>query len=127
MYIGLKNIQNLFSDLPNLLTASDGIHCLTGWAKLESAPHPYTNHLLYTCVYSNDLDTHGFAGGTEMHLLCIASPGADLAAAARRFPDTVSLLMLESDRAGLYHSPALFQYAVRRRNVRTDAAGISLL
>ena len=97
MYIGLKNIQNLFSDLPNLLTASDGIHCLTGWTKLESAPHPYTNHLLYTCVYSNDLDTHGFAGGTEMHLLCMAAPGTDLAAAARRFPDTVSLLMLESE------------------------------
>ena len=98
MYIGLKNIQNLFSDLPNLLTASDGIHCLTGWTKLESAPHPYTNHLLYTCIYDNELDTDAFAGETEMHLLCIASPGADLAAAARRFPDTVSLLMLESDR-----------------------------
>lgn len=98
MYIGLKNIQNLFSDLPSLLTASDGIHCLTGWTKLESAPHPYTNHLLYTCIYDNELDTDAFAGEIEIHLLCIASPGADLAAAARRFPDTVSLLMLESDR-----------------------------
>ena len=32
-----------------------------------------------------------------MHLLCMAAPGTDLAAAARRFPDTVSLLMLESE------------------------------
>lgn len=78
MYIGLKNIQHLFSNFPNLLTNSDGIHCLTGWTKLASAVQPYTNHLLYTCSYTRNFNPAEFPFTEETHLLCIVKPGTDL-------------------------------------------------
>lgn len=94
MYIGLKNIQHLFSDLPHLLTGSDGIHCLTGWNKLATTPRPYTDHLLYVCEYSQDFDLSSFTD--EMHVLCIAAPGLDLKLCSQKFPDTLSLLLIET-------------------------------
>lgn len=96
MYIGLKNIQHLFADAPSLLTNSDGIHCLTGWTKLASAVQPYTNHLLYACDYEKDFQFHAFPWKKDMHLLCIVRPGTVLAEIARKFPDFVSLLILEA-------------------------------
>lgn len=99
MYIGLKNIQHLFSDFPNLLTNSDGIHCLTGWTKLASAVQPYMNHLLYTCTYDDSFSPASFPLVKEMHLLCIVRPGTDLQEVSEKFPDFLSLLILESDNA----------------------------
>ena len=51
MYLGLKNIQELFSDLPTKLINSDGIHCLTGWTHFYSAPSSYVPYLLYAGEY----------------------------------------------------------------------------
>ena len=99
MYIGLKNIQHLFSDSPNLLTNSDGLHCLTGWTKLASAVQPYMNHLLYACTYDDSFSPAGFPLVKEMHLLCIVRPGTDLQEVSEKFPDFLSLLILESDNA----------------------------
>lgn len=94
MYIGLKNIQYLFSSFSNLLTNSDGIHCLTGWTKLTSAPGPYTDHLLYACEYSDALEAFPFT--KDMHVLCIIKEGTDLSAAAEKFPAYLSLLLIEN-------------------------------
>ncbi|MCI9151785.1 MAG: PucR family transcriptional regulator [Lachnospiraceae bacterium] len=94
MYIGLRNIQNIFSKNSTLLTHSDGLHCLTGWTKLDDAPRPYTDHLLYVCRYSDSLASCAFA--REMHLLCIVEEGHNLSTAASAFPDHVSLLLVES-------------------------------
>ena len=96
MYIGLKNIQHLFSNFPNLLTNSDGIHCLTGWTKLASAVQPYTNHLLYTCSYTRNFNPAEFPFTEETHLLCIVKPGTDLTEISGKFPDSLSLLVLEA-------------------------------
>lgn len=94
MYIGLKNIQNLFSTYSTLLTNSDGIHCLTGWTKLNDADGPYTDHLLYTCKYSDTLMSLPL--NENMHILCIVDKGSDLYAIAKKFPVGLSLLLLES-------------------------------
>jgi len=94
MYIGLKNIQHLFSDFPNLLTNSDGIHCLTGWIKSTNSPEPFTNHLLYTYEYSEDFVSFLFT--ENMHVLCIVAEGTDLRTAAEKFPAFLSLLLIES-------------------------------
>lgn len=99
MYIGLKNIQHLFCNSHNLLTGSDGIHCLTGWTKLTSAIKPYTNHLLYTCHSADTPDPGIYPLTKETHLLCIAKSGEDLGEISRRFPDFVSLLLVESSSA----------------------------
>lgn len=92
MYIGLKNIQHLFSKQDTLLTNSDGIHCLTGWTKLHSAPQPYTDHLLYACEYREELLS--FSYEKDMHLLCIVEENTDLETLAARFPQDLSLLLL---------------------------------
>ena len=94
MYIGLKNIQNLFSTYSTLLTNSDGIHCLTGWTKLNDALPPYTDHLLYTCKYSDDL--MDLPLNENMHILCIVDNGTNLYTIADKFPVQPSLLILES-------------------------------
>lgn len=95
MYIGLKNIQILFSHLPNYLTGSDGIHCLTGWERLNIAPTPYTSHLLYVCEYSESLNSFPFT--EDMHVLCIVRSGSDITKIAFDFPTYVSLLLVEQD------------------------------
>lgn len=101
MYVGLKNIQILFSDFPNHLTASDGIHCMTGWGKLNDAPYPYSSHLLYTCEYSESLSRFSFT--EDMHILCIVKPGTDLMEAAKIFPNDVSLLLIKHDDSELIY------------------------
>ena len=101
MYVGLKNIQHLFSKQRTLLTNSDGIHCLTGWTKLASAPVPYSGHLLYACEYWEELPEFPFE--KDMHLLCIVEKGTDLNEIAARFPEHLSLLLLEQ-------SPAVAAY-----------------
>lgn len=93
MYIGLKSIQSLFSDYSTLLTHSDGIHCLTGWTKLLTAPSPHTDHLLYTCEYKDNMDFSIFTDA--IHVLCIVEKGLNLATVSQRFPDTLSLLLIE--------------------------------
>lgn len=94
MYIGLKNIQHLFSDFPNLLTNSDGFHCFTGWTKLADSPELFTDHLLYTCEYSEDLVLFPFA--EDMHVLCIVKKDTNLRTVAEKFPAFLSLLLIES-------------------------------
>lgn len=93
MYIGLKNIQSLFAAHASLLAHSDGTHCLTGWTKFASAPFPLSDHLLYTCTYSDDMDFSSFTG--NIHILCIVDEGLDLTAISAKFPDTLSLLLIE--------------------------------
>lgn len=92
MYVGLKNIQHLFSDLPNYLTGSDNIHCLTGWGKLFDSPTPYTSHLLYVCEYCEGLGDFDFH--SEMHLLCIVKQDMDLKDLAQDFPDHIDILFI---------------------------------
>lgn len=94
MYIGLKNIQSLFHSYSNLLTNSDGVHCLTGWVLLSNAPKPYSNHLLYAFEYDSN-----FAWNTlnsNIHLLCIVPDSTDLPSIAEQFPPSVSLLLVHS-------------------------------
>lgn len=93
MYIGLKNIQYLFSSCPNLLRNSDGTHCLTGWNKLIHAAEPYTYHVLYVCTEDISLETISFS--EEMHILCIADTSSDLKEIAKQYPDCVSLLIIQ--------------------------------
>lgn len=102
MYIGLRNIQNLFSKHTTLLTRSDGIHCLTGWIKLKDAPRPYTDHLLYVCRYDDILASDAFA--PNIHVLCIAEEGHSLSDAAAVFPDHVSLLLVETNQPACVYS-----------------------
>lgn len=94
MYIGLRNIQNLFPNHSTLLTRSDGIHCLTGWTKLPDSPQPYTDHLLYVCRYSDGIDSYEFI--RDMHVLCIVDEGSGLEDVAGSFPEFLSLLLVES-------------------------------
>ena len=95
MYVGLKNICALLKELPTHLTDSDGIHCLTGWNHLQNAPTPYASYLLYVCKSDIDLSTINFT--EHMHVLCIISPGSDHEEIAGRFPDEVSLLLVEAE------------------------------
>ncbi|MGI5931129.1 MAG: PucR family transcriptional regulator [Eubacterium sp.] len=94
MYVGLKKIQNLFYDYPSRLTDSDGLHCLTGWNQLSSAPEPYASYLLYVCTDETDLTKIGFID--HMHVLCIITPGSNQEQIISRFPDNISLLLIES-------------------------------
>lgn len=94
MYIGLKNIQALFSEFPNYLTFSDTIHCLTGWEKLNNASPPYISHLLYVCEYTESISHFPFI--EDMHILCTVNPGTDMNAIADQFSDSVSLLLVET-------------------------------
>jgi hypothetical protein len=93
MYVGLKNIQQLFSDMPNLLTVSDYTHCLTGWGKLYNCPTPYISHLLYVCEYDNSLQQFPF--DADMHLLCIVKEDCNLETLASEFPSNVSVLLVQ--------------------------------
>lgn len=95
MYVGLKNIRSLFKDYKTHLTDSDGIHCLTGWNHLQNAPTPYASYLLYVCRSDIDLEAIDFS--EHMHILCIIPPGTDYQEIAGRFPDIVSLLLIESE------------------------------
>ncbi len=94
MYIGLKNIQQLFISYPNLLTNSDGIHCLTGWTCFIDAPKPYSEHLLYVCEYSSESKWDDL--NQNIHILCIVHDNTDLESAALTFPRQVSLLLVYS-------------------------------
>lgn len=95
MYIGLHSIQNLFTDYSTLLVRSDNIHCLTGWMKLYDSPKPYTDHLLYVCNASDDIDSHAYT--KHMHVLCIVEEEYDLSSAAQRFPGNIELLLIGSN------------------------------
>ncbi len=97
MYVGSKNIQHLFSRYPNLLLNSDGIHCLTGWTKLSSAPTPYTNHLLYACSYHDQADFSSLPFTEDMHVICIVKPGTPLELVAKAFPPFLSLLLVQTE------------------------------
>lgn len=95
MYVGLKNIQHLFSSMSNLLTNTDGRHCLTGWTKWSEAPALHMDHLLYTCTADDDIR---FGNLTEnIHMLYIAQTGSDLQALADQFPKEISLLLVEAE------------------------------
>lgn len=94
MYVGLKTLQHQFSALPNYLTNSDSIHCLTGWGKLYDSPGPYSSHLLYACEYRDSLKD--FAFEPDMHLLCIVRENISLAELAGEFPENIDILFLQS-------------------------------
>lgn len=96
MYIGIKNIQHLFSKLPNQLIYSDSLHCLTGWTKLCSAASPYTNHLLYTVEYKQQLETNLDSLSKGMHILCITDSNTNFPDISKNFPDTISLLIIQA-------------------------------
>lgn len=96
MYIGLKNIQHLFSDHENLLTHSDAAHCLTGWVCLskDESVYPLTDHMLYVCHYDSALIPK--KPPVSLHLLCIVSDESDLTQIAEDFPPDISLLLIRS-------------------------------
>lgn len=92
MYIGLKNIQQLFISYPNLLTNSDGIHCLTGWTPFIDTPKPYSEHLLYVHEYNDASELDHL--NQNIHMLCIVRNNTDLESVALAFPRQVSLLLV---------------------------------
>ena len=96
MYIGIKNIQHLFSHFPHQLTHSDGLHCLTGWTKLTSAAYPYTDHLLYAVDCSRESVPDPSALIKEMHILCMIDPETDFTEISKIFPESISLLMIQT-------------------------------
>lgn len=102
MYIGLKNIQHLLSDMPNYLTGSDNIHCLTGWGKLASAPRPLLSHLLYVCEYEPQLEQIDYE--PDLHMVCIVKEALDLEDLASHFPTHVSILFVQSDMPEAIHT-----------------------
>lgn len=102
MYIGLQSIQSLFSGHTTLLTHPDSIYCLTGWVRLDDSMEPYSDHVLYVCRYSGGFLSCSFA--EAMHILCIVDEGQDLSAAAKTFPDTVSLLLVASNQPVFVYS-----------------------
>ncbi len=99
--IGLRSIQNLFPQYPTLLTRSDGMHCLTGWTKLHDSPQPYMDHLLYVCSYNDNIASYGFS--PDMHVLCIVDESSALDETASTFPESVSLLLVQSAHSSPIH------------------------
>lgn len=95
MYIGLKNIQARLHNYETLLTASDGLHFLTGWMDLKNASPPYNVHTLYVCGYQ-DLPAFDQTAG-DIHVLCIAEQNADLEGLAASIPYHVSALLVSCD------------------------------
>lgn len=93
MYIELKNIQHLFSDIPSYLTNSDHTHYLTGWKKLDTIPESFFSHLLYTCEYTTEFENIPFK--PEVHFICITKEDVDLYELSTQFPDDASILFLQ--------------------------------
>jgi hypothetical protein len=105
VYIGIKNIQQLFSGSPNILKESEQTCCLTGWIGLENAPVPYMTHLLYVCEYKQDL--MGFQLVPNMHVLCLVGEDADLERLPEEFPSSVNILFLKSENPKAIHRELL--------------------
>lgn len=93
MYVGVKNIQTLFNDLPTFLTSSDGFHCLTGWHKFSEAPQPYASYLLYVVEFHEIPLLHELKG--ELHFLCITEKLPSPEMTAETFSSELSLLFVE--------------------------------
>ena len=102
MYLGLKNIQELFSDLPTKLINSDGIHCLTGWTHFYNAPSSYVPYLLYAGEYTDSLCSLEWQN--DLHLLCVVPKETDLQEVCAQFPEEISLLLVQSDDPDIVYS-----------------------
>lgn len=105
MYIGLKSIQKLFSNLANILQESDHTYCLTGWIRLENAPVPYTTHLLYVCEYNEDLKNVHFI--PNMHILCLIGEHNNLEKLTEEFPSSINILFLKNKNTKAIHTELL--------------------
>lgn len=92
MYIGLNQLQQLFSTYSNLLIHPDSTFCLTGWQKISSEMHIFATHQLYVMEDKNALQSDQIQG--PLHLLYIVNEDEDLNKIARQFPGTVSLLLI---------------------------------
>ena len=102
MYLGLKNIQEQFSDLPTKLINSDGIHCLTGWTHFYNAPSSYVPYLLYAGEYTDSLCSLEWQN--DLHLLCVVPKETNLQKVCAQFPEEISLLLVQSDDPDIVYS-----------------------
>ena len=75
MYIGLKNIRNLFSNYRTKLIFSDSMHCLTGWRLPENDDDGFFPHTLYVF---NSNKTELPDDLTDGHILYIVPASSDL-------------------------------------------------
>lgn len=94
MYIELKNIQQLFSNYQNFLTASNHRYCLTGWINLENAPVPYMPHILYVCEYNKDLKNISFI--PNMNILCLIGEHSNLEKLSEEFLPSINILFIKN-------------------------------
>ena len=95
MFVRLKNIQVLFSHLPNFLTNSNRLLYLTGWKTLDSKNIPYATHSLHVCEYSNILDDINYSEG--INILCIVDQKTDFEMILKKIPEQNNLLLIKHD------------------------------
>lgn len=102
MYIGLHNIQGLFSDSKSLLIRADSRYCLTGWLMLKNAPRPYATHLLY--ITDNGDDLRNLPLIPDMHILYLTPENTDLESLAGTLPSSLNLLLIATDDHNHFYS-----------------------
>lgn len=115
MYIGLKNIQQLFLEYENLLSNSDYNYCLTGFSSLVHTPTPYNHHILYVCEYTETLKNFCFL--PHMSVLCIVHNDVDLETIVEDF-SSINILFIATTQIHLIH--------IKLQNYFNTQCGISL-
>ncbi len=96
MFIGLKDIQDLFPYHHTESVENGALNCIMGYQPLRTAPTPYLEHLLY--VLWNDEELNEFIPTKNMNYMLITS--ADFKDIQRNHPDVSkdsNILFIESD------------------------------
>ncbi len=94
MYIGLKNIQNLFKEAKTHLVYSDSMHCLTGWTFPNEEEVGFFPHTLYVF---NSQRTKLPKDLTNAHVLYVVPESSDLDEIASKLSSDDSVLILAKD------------------------------
>jgi hypothetical protein len=93
VYIGLKDIRELFSDSQTVLKEFGHSYFLIGWIKPEQTPAPYRTNLLYVCEYGRDTEKYAFAA--DMNILCLIKEQDDPEKLSEKFPSSVNILFVK--------------------------------
>ena len=102
MYIGMKNIQQLFNGCATLLKHSDGLHCLTGWNTADQMEGQGFLHTLYVYDYSGISSLRQLP--SNLHILCIVPAASDLELIADEADSSCSCLLVASDSASFVYA-----------------------